>query len=152
MENRDELKYEIEVLERLKSDSLKHGEEFQRKNDLMTGVILGLIYGIIGNLFVQFFYPVIEGLVNQSYNSVFVASVIVSIVALVIIGYTAFAYRRKLNRVTQSEKKVQEDSQRLENTIQKRKHQLEALEKLMEQKKEWDKMMKDSVTMMDLGE
>ena len=88
-------KEELEALEEFEKGYLKRAEEQRRRIDFTKGIALGLFYGIIGNLFVQFFYPVVESLVTEQYS--FVANVIISISALVAIVLATASFRNQLS-------------------------------------------------------
>ena len=68
------------------------------ENSLMfsKGLMLGLIFGIIGNFFVQFFYVVIEGITFWSFKPIFYVSVILSVSSLLVILYWTKKYRKEV--------------------------------------------------------
>ena len=62
-----EVKYNEEFVKRTIAgieETKRMHEEFlqdaQRENDKLTGIMYGLLYVIMGNLLVQFLYPVVE--------------------------------------------------------------------------------------------
>ena len=71
-------------------------KEHKRQIDFTKGIAFGLIYGIIGNLFVQFFYPVVEGIVVSRYDNLLLSNLIISIVSFVIIIFTTLQFRKQL--------------------------------------------------------
>jgi tetrahydromethanopterin S-methyltransferase subunit G len=83
-------------LEELEKKYFGLAEEHRRRIDLTRGVALGLTYGIIGNLFVQHWYPVFEGLVLGKYETLFGANVVVCGFSLGIILYVTIRFRRQL--------------------------------------------------------
>ena len=87
-----------EQLESVKNVYRDINEEISKSNDFIRGLAIGIIYGIIGNIFVQFFYPVIEGLVLAKYDSMFAIDAIVSAISLLIILYTTNQFREQLTR------------------------------------------------------
>lgn len=107
----------------------EHMETSRRRIDLVRGVALGLIYGIIGNFFVQFFYPVVEALALEEYPKSFWTNVIVSAVSLAIILYTTVKFRSQLKE-DERKMKLATDSMKRE------KHAIEELKELLEKSKE----------------
>jgi hypothetical protein len=101
--NKEWAKEELPMLAELKAQNLDILQDSQRRHDLNTGLILGLIYGIIGNLFVQFFYPVVEKLVMGNFDGIFWVDLFVSAAALIGIFFTTIEYR---DRQTQSSKAI----------------------------------------------
>src|SRR3989304_3258996 len=71
-------------------------EESNRHIDFTKGLALGLVYGIIGNLFVQFFYQVIEGIVLARYDSLLVVSSIIAAFSLTGIIFTTIKFAADL--------------------------------------------------------
>jgi hypothetical protein len=71
-------------------------EESNRHIDFTKGLALGLIYGIIGNLFVQFFYQVVEGIVLEKYDSLLVVSSIITALSLTGIIFTTIKLKADL--------------------------------------------------------
>jgi hypothetical protein len=124
---KEEPEYELKVLERLKETMSVLVEGHRRRIDLVRGIALGLLYGIIGNLFVQHWYPVFEGLVLGKYDLTFSANVIVSASVLIVILYTTIIYHRQLTKEEEKENKARGDLEVLEKAIQRRKARLESL-------------------------
>jgi len=71
-------------------------EESKRHIDFTKGLALGLIYGIIGNLFVQFFYQVVEGIVLEKYDPMLVVSSIIAALSLTGIIFTTIKLKADL--------------------------------------------------------
>jgi len=86
---------ELEALEEFEKEYLGHAEEQRRRIDFTKGIALGLFYGIIGNFFVQFFFPVVESLVTEQYS--FVVNVIISIAAFIAIILATLSFRNQLS-------------------------------------------------------
>jgi len=86
---------ELEALEDFEKDYLERAERERRRIDFTKGIALGLFYGIIGNFFAQFFFPVVESLVTEQYS--FVANVIISIAAFVLIVLATLSFRHQLS-------------------------------------------------------
>ncbi len=87
-----------EQLESVKKVYRDLDEEISKSNDFIRGLAIGIIYGVIGNIFVQFFYPVIEALVMAKYDLMFAINATVSVISLVIILYTTNQFRKQLIR------------------------------------------------------
>ena len=121
---KEEIEYELKVLENLNREWLERAERHRRRIDLITGVALGLLYGIIGNLFVQFFFPVVESLILQKYDG-FVENVIISIVSLGIILFATVKFRSQLSEYEGEEKAAKQQAEATRKAIQTRKTRLE---------------------------
>jgi hypothetical protein len=74
------------------------GLEQRRRIDFTKGVILGLVYGLVGNFCVQFFYPVVESWVLNEYTSMYWIDVVVSAVSFAAILCVTYRYRNQLRR------------------------------------------------------
>jgi predicted membrane chloride channel (bestrophin family) len=110
---------ELDALEEFEKVYLERAEGQQRRIDLTKGIALGLFYGIIGNLFVQFFYPVVESLVTEQYS--FVANVIISISAFVAIVLATLSFRNQLSWSRFVEKGERESAKVIRRMINERK-------------------------------
>jgi len=117
----------VEGLESLFQSWSEKAEITRRRIDLARGVALGLLYGIIGNLFVQFFYPVTEALALGEYPKSFWKNVIVSVASLVIILYVTIKFRsqlkedeRKMKLATDSMKRERYEIKRWKKELHKR--------------------------------
>lgn len=125
-EERHEIdRYELEVLEKLEKSAIELSGEHQRRIDLVRGVALGLLYGIIGNLFVQHWYPIFEGLALGKYEAVFWADVIVAPIVLAVIIYTTYSYSRQLIESERKMKAARNEATTIRRSIEQRKHRLE---------------------------
>src|SRR4030042_6250204 len=65
-------------------------KESQRHIDFTKGIAYGLFYGIIGNIFVQFLYPTVEGIILWNFASPFLWDAIIAMVSLGLILYVSF--------------------------------------------------------------
>ena len=100
---------------------------YEKRIDFTKGIALGLIYGIIGNLFVQFFYPVVEGIIVMKYDSLFYSNLTVSIASLIIIIITTVQFWKQLKE----HEKGKESFEKGIEKIQKLKSELrESIKKL----------------------
>ena len=86
---------------------------------------MGLLYGIIGNLFVQFFYPVVESLVLRQYDG-FIENVMISAVAFVIILCVTIKLRGQLTEYKKEEETAKQQVEATRKAIQTRKAKLES--------------------------
>ena len=77
-----------------------------RRIDLTKGVVLGLFYGIIGNVFVQFFYPVIEEIILWEFEPSILGNIIISIISLAFILYVTVRFRNQLRQLEDRTDKV----------------------------------------------
>jgi len=104
------------------------GERFEEKRrsiDLVRGVALGLLYGIIGNFFVQHWHPVFEGLMLGEYKPTFWANAIVCFFSLVVILYTTIKFRHQLKEDKRKMRLARESLGRTELKIEELKQHLE---------------------------
>lgn len=124
MVTKEETKYELKVLQNLNREWLERAEEHRRRIDFTRGIALGLIYGIIGNLFVQFFYAVVESLVLKKYDG-FVENAIISVVALLVILYVTIRFRGQLMEEEAKEKTAEQHAETTRKALQTREHRLE---------------------------
>jgi nitrate/nitrite transporter NarK len=125
MTTKEETEYELKVLENINREWLERAKRRRRSTDLIRGVALGLLYGIIGNLFVQFFFPVVETLiVGGEYDTLFFSNVAISVVALVIILYTTIKFRGQLTQYEKEEETAQQQAEVTRKAIQTRKAKL----------------------------
>jgi hypothetical protein len=135
----DDLELEIKALENLREESTGKSHNLQARHDLMLGVILGVLYGIIGGFFVQFIYPVIQGLVSNKYDLMFWPNVLLSIITFAMIVGTTITYKRQLGKTKQGAVAANQNAKRYDSAIQKRKHELEELKKVLEELRESQK-------------
>lgn len=84
---------EFEEFEKSWSEKLQNTS---RRIDFREGIILGLILGILGNLFVQFFYPLFEHAILGKFNIVFWSNLVVCAFAIAIVLYKVRGYQREL--------------------------------------------------------
>jgi len=84
---------EFEEFEKSWSENL---QATSRRIDFRKGIILGLILGILGNLFVQFFYPVFELAIIGNFDVVFWSNLVVCTFALAFVLYKIRGYQREL--------------------------------------------------------
>jgi len=99
----------------------------RRRIDLVRGVALGLLYGILGNFFVQFFYSVSEALALGEYPKSFWNNVIVSVASLAIILHVTKKFssqlkeeERKMKLATDSMKRERYEIERLKKMLDKK--------------------------------
>jgi H+/Cl- antiporter ClcA len=87
----------LEDFEEFEKEYLERAETHRRKIDFTKGIALGLLYGIIGNLFVQFFYSVVEGIILQKFDVLFWSNLVISAIALSIIILATLSFRSQLS-------------------------------------------------------
>jgi H+/Cl- antiporter ClcA len=126
-QSKEEIELELKVLKNLKDESLQVVAERRRHIDLIRGVALGLLYGIIGNLFVQFFFPVIESLELQKYDATFVPNVVICGFAIFVILATTWQFRKELTDYEEGEKTASGNLDVYRKAIQTREQKLESL-------------------------
>lgn len=83
------------------------------RREFLRGIALGLFYGIVGNLFVQHWYPVFEGIVLRTFDEIFWANLIIFVVALSLIAIataklysTMKQYKTSLDELADQRKKL----------------------------------------------
>lgn len=64
-------------------------QEGKRQVDFSKGVVIGLVFGIMGNLFIQFFFQVVEGVILAKYDTFFLTSVAITAFSVIIITFFA---------------------------------------------------------------
>ena len=72
-------------------------EESKKQFELTKGIAYGLFYGIIGNLFVQFLYPVVESLLLNEFEHQFLWIAIIASVFLVFIIFVSIRLAGELS-------------------------------------------------------
>ena len=122
---KDWAKEEIKSLGEIRAWNLQIKQESERKYDLITGLTLGLLFGIIGNLLIQFLYPAVERLALGIFDRVVLIDLIVSIVALIVIALVWIAYRKKLNRASKAADNAQSTIDLVDFQIRRMKLMLE---------------------------
>ena len=98
----EEVKELLDVSDKLYAE-INQELQFMHKNldfigqriDFLKGLLVGLFFGIAGNMFVQHWYQVFEGLILGKFDTIFFSNVTVFIVGLVVICIiTVILYRR----------------------------------------------------------
>lgn len=89
----DILLYELEALKEIKTNLFEYAEQHTSYVDIVKGTALGLILGIGGNLFVQFFVPTIEAILLGEYKETFIEYLAISAISLfIIVLVSAYLY------------------------------------------------------------
>ena len=91
----------LEDFEEFEKEYLERAETHRRKIDFTKGIVSinnqNFTFGIIGNLFVQFFYPVVEGIILQKFDVLFWSNLVISAIALSIIILATLSFRSQLS-------------------------------------------------------
>jgi len=124
-QKKEEIESELTMLENLNREWHERAEKHRRRIDLIRGVALGLLYGIIGNIFVQFFFPVIEAMILKEYDKLFWSNVVISAIALAIILFATVELRGQLTEYETEEKTAKQQVEVTRKAIQTRKTRLE---------------------------
>ena len=95
----DILQYELDAMKELLVNSSKSEEERVRRVDLLRGTALGLTLGVLGHLFVQFLYPVVEALIIGEYTPVFTGNLTICIASLILVVCVAAYIYRQLTKI-----------------------------------------------------
>jgi hypothetical protein len=97
-----QLQKDIKFYEDLEESRSQSGDLHLQRIDFTKALLYGIFYGIMGNLSVQYSFPVYEGLALGRFDSMFWISVLVFVVSVAVIIITAF----KLNRELKEEKRL----------------------------------------------
>ena len=114
----------LEDFEEFEKEYLERAETHLRKIDFTKGIALGLLYGIIGNLFVQFFYPVVEGIILQKFDVLFWSNLVISLIALSIIILATLSFGSQLSWSQHVMEGEREGANHLRGIINERKAKL----------------------------
>lgn len=114
----------LEAFEEFEKEYLERAETHRKKIDFTTGIALGLLYGIIGNLFVQFFYPVVEGIILQKFDVLFWSNLVISVIALSVIILATLSFRSQLSWSRHVMEGEREGANHLRRIINERKAKL----------------------------
>jgi uncharacterized membrane protein len=125
----DILRYEIDALKEIRKNWFERAEEHARHIDLVRGAAFGLTLGIVGNLFVQFLYPVTEAVLLGEYKPTFVSNLIVCAISLILIAFVYTIFRRQLTRNENKLKLSGESVEVIEYAIKRRQLSLEKRKK-----------------------
>ena len=125
----DILKYEIDALKEIRKNWFECAEEHTRRIDLVRGAAFGLTLGIVGNLFVQFLYPVTEAVLLGEYKPTFVGNLILCGISLILVVFISIIFFRQLTRDENKLKLSRESVEVIEYAIKRRQHSLEQREK-----------------------
>ncbi len=107
------VQYELDALIEVKAKLSENKKEHNRRVNFLRGTALGLTLGIIGHLFVQFLFPVIEAFLLGEYGAAFTGNLTICIISLIgVIGMSMYLYQQ----LTKSESK-QELSKRSEDVL-----------------------------------
>lgn len=72
---------------------------FEQDIRFLQGVLLGLFYGIVGNIFASHCYGMLQGLVSNSFDTLFWINLIVSIGSMVLIIIVSRKYYTKHRKI-----------------------------------------------------
>lgn len=118
-------------VERMEYDAKELLNDISQRMQFTEGIVLGLLYGIIGNLVVSHYYGVFEGITLARYDSLFWSNLVVFLIGLAtIIVLTVIFYRRFVKL-----RKGKERSRKLMTTIEDSKRELRAMEYKFEEKR-----------------
>jgi len=96
-----QLQKDIKFYEDLEKSRSESGELHLQRIDFTKALLYGIFYGIMGNLSVQYSFPIYEGLALSRFDNMFWASVLIFAVSVMVIIITAY----KLNRELKEEKR-----------------------------------------------
>lgn len=125
----DILQYELDALKEIRKSCFERAEERTRLIDFVRGTALGLTLGIVGNLFIQFLYPVTETLFLGEYEPAFIGNLMLCVVSLILIIFVSANFRRQLARDENKLKSSVKNVEVIEYAIKRRQHILEQRKK-----------------------
>lgn len=123
------LRHELREFEEIRKNyELWLGEHLSNIG-LFRGIALGLVYGIIGNLFVQHWYPLFERVVLGNFDILFWSNVPVCAFALFTILCVTIIYRRQIKKEVWEIHKTLRGEREVIEKIEGMRRRLEELEK-----------------------
>ncbi len=125
----DILQYEIDALKEIRKNWFEQLGQHTRHNDLMKGAAFGLTFGIVGNLFVQFLYPVIEAVLFVKYESNFIGNTVICTISLILIMFVYMNFNPQLKQDENKLKLSRNSAEIIEYAITRRQHALEQTKK-----------------------
>jgi len=117
--------YELRVLKNIRDDQLIIAEDNRRRIDLLRGVILGLLFGVIGNIFVQHWYGFFEALSSWNISLLSWQNLAIVCFALAGILFVSYDFYKQIKKAEATEKSAKDHSERIRIAIQKREMRLE---------------------------
>ena len=93
-------------------------ESYQERTEFIRGIVLGLIYGIIGNFFVQHWYPIFEGLILGKFDALFWPNVVVCVFSLFIVFLATTMFYREMKKVEARKRGMSQILQNLRKLIE----------------------------------
>jgi hypothetical protein len=94
----DIVQYELDALKEVQTKLTESKSERIRRFDLLRGTVLGLTLGILGHLFVQFLFPVVEAFLLGEYGPAFTGNLAICMVSLVVVVCVSVYIYRQLMR------------------------------------------------------
>jgi len=98
--------------------------DISQQMQFTEGIVLGLLYGIIGNLVISHYYGVFEGITLARYDSLFWSNLVVFLVGLATIIILTVIFYRRLTKL----KKAKERNRKLITQIENQKRELKEFE------------------------
>jgi magnesium-transporting ATPase (P-type) len=119
------MQYELDAMKEIKEKLSKSEDEHSRRIDLLRGIALGLVLGILCHLFVQFLYPVTEALLLGELNTAFTGNLTICVISLILVVCVS-AYLYWQLRQSEDKLKLSKKSEEvLEYAIKRRQYNLE---------------------------
>jgi hypothetical protein len=106
----------------------KRKESYHSEVDFLDGISYGLILGIIGNLFVQFLFAFLEGIILKSYNALIGLSITIVVSSGFAIIVTFYSFRRRRKRIKEGLDVETQLAKEFEIELEAMKQELAALE------------------------
>ena len=122
MKKEEEIARALEFLGELYKMQLSTMGQVQQRRDFVLGLVLGLFYGIIGNVVISHYYGLFESLTVGKYDALFWANLIFLVLSFVIIIFVSkrwYNQLEKLETAGESVKKNIETLEKMYDTIKK---------------------------------
>lgn len=71
-------------------------QNYENEYNFIKGLAYGLIYGVIGNVFVQSLNPIVEGIVLLKYDVLFYFNLALMVIAIIILSITTFYFYKQI--------------------------------------------------------
>jgi hypothetical protein len=117
--------YELNALKEIKEKILERSEENGRRFYISKGIVIGLVYGIGGALFVLFAYPLVVAFLLGDYSAALWGNLIVCVISLITIVFVSSYLRRDIARDKDKLKISRESVDVIEYAIKRRQYALE---------------------------
>lgn len=78
-------------------------ESLEQEKQFVKGLGLGLIFGIVGNIFVSHYYGIFQGLISSQFDTLFYSNLVIVVVSLVAISLLVVKWNKDKKRLKQKQ-------------------------------------------------